>query len=116
VADPQLVAGRGELAAPVAAAVVGEDPLDRDLVPRVEAPRPAEEAGRRLRRLVGQLLDVGEPAVVVDRDVDAVPADALVPARPVAGRRRGFGRPPPGRIRPRFLVSRWTSSPGRSRS
>ena len=79
VADAQLVAGRGELAAPVAAAVVGEDPLDRDPVARVEAPGSPEEGRRGLRALIGQLLHVGQPRVVVDRDVHPVPADAPEP-------------------------------------
>ena len=82
---PKLVAGRGEVAAPVAAAVVGQDPLDRDPVARVEAPGALEEGGRRRRRLVGQLLGVGQPAVVVDREVDPVPADAAVPVALTAG-------------------------------
>jgi hypothetical protein len=78
VAEPELVAGRREGGAPVAAAVVGQDPLDRDPVAGVEGPGPPQEGSRRGRGLVGQLLRVGEPAVVVDRDVHPVPADAPV--------------------------------------
>lgn len=68
--DPELVAGEGEVTAPIAAAVVGQDPLDRDPVRGVEAPGPLEEPGRRDRRLIPELLRVGEPAVIVDREMD----------------------------------------------
>lgn len=40
----------------------------------VEA-RPVEEDGGCQRALDGQLLGVGEAAVIVDREVDPVPAD-----------------------------------------
>ena len=46
--DPELVAGRRELVAPIAATVVGQDPLDRDAVRGIEPPGSAKEPGRRL--------------------------------------------------------------------
>ena len=46
MAEPELVAGRREVPAPIAAAVVGQDPLDRDAVGGVEAPGPPQEARR----------------------------------------------------------------------
>jgi len=79
VTEPELIAREREVTAPVAASVVGEDPLDRDPVAGIEAPGPAEEVGRRHWALVGQLLGIGEPAMVVDREVDPVPADPAVP-------------------------------------
>jgi hypothetical protein len=68
VAEPELLTRGREVTAPVAASVVGENPLDRDPVAGIEAPGAAEEVGRRHWALVGQLLGIGEPAVVVDRD------------------------------------------------
>jgi len=79
VPDAELVARDGKRVAPVAAAVVGQDPLDRDPVRGVERPGAVQERGRGGRRLVGQLLGVGEPRVVVDRHVHPVPADAPKP-------------------------------------
>ncbi len=58
----------------------------------VEVPGSTEEAGRRRRALVGQFLGVGQAAVVVDRDVDPVPADAALPTRPIAGFPAGLGQ------------------------
>ena len=109
--DAELVAGRREGEAAVAAAVVGQDPLDRDAMGGIEAPGSAEEGGGRGRGLIGQFLRVGQPAVVIDRDMDPVPAGpaALV----VAGRAPRGGQ---SAARPSCLVSRWTSSPGRLRS
>jgi hypothetical protein len=80
VAKAALVTGGREVTAPVPPTVVGEDPLDGDPVAGVEAPGTAQEARRRAGRLVGQLLGIGEPAVVIDRDVDPVPADTPEPA------------------------------------
>ena len=76
--DAELVAGRREVVTSIAAAVVGQDPLDRDPVARIEVPGPLEEARRDCRRFVGEFLCVGQPAVVVDREVDPVPAQAVV--------------------------------------
>src|SRR5713226_2243408 len=66
VADPQRSAGERVDRRPVAGAVVGQDPLDLDAAP----------AG------------VGEGAVVVDGDVDVLPADGLAadPGRVRGGR------------------------------
>src|SRR5450759_2240991 len=76
--DAELVAGRREVVTSIAATVVGQDPLDRDPVARIEVPGPLEEARRGRRRFVGEFLCVGQPAVVVDREVDPVPAQAVV--------------------------------------
>jgi len=50
---------------------------------RVEAGGLARESRRRVGRVVGQLLGVGDPAEVVDRDVDTAPDDAAVATAPV---------------------------------
>ena len=73
--ETEFVAGRRKVMAPIAAAVVGQDPFDRDAVARIEAPGSMQEAGRRGRRLVRQFLGIRETAEVVDRHVDAVPTD-----------------------------------------
>src|SRR5262245_43162788 len=61
----------------IGGAVVGEQALDRDPVAPVEAERTFEKADRRLLALVLEYLGVGEPAVVVDADVDALVADLV---------------------------------------
>ena len=72
-------------------------------------------AGRAL--LVGQDLGVGQPGVVIDEGVDVVEADPWPSAVAVEPLARPWARqPPPSGIRPSFLTSMWTSSPGRSRS
>ena len=76
---PSFVAGDRNVTASIPAAVVGQDPLDRDPVIGREAPGSLEEAGRRSRCFIGELLRVGQPAVVVDREVDPVPADPAMP-------------------------------------
>jgi hypothetical protein len=76
--DAELVAGRREVVTSIAATVVGQDPLDGDPVARIEVPGSLEEARRGRRCFIGELLGVGEPAVVVDREVDPVPAQAVV--------------------------------------
>src|SRR5918996_1722436 len=59
----------------VGGAVIGEDSLHLDPVAAVEGERSSEEADCRPRLLVREHLGVGEAAVVVDGDVDVLPAD-----------------------------------------
>jgi hypothetical protein len=69
--------------AAVAGAVVGQDPFDLDAVAAVVGECAAEEAGSGRGFLVGEHFGVGEAAVVVDGDVDVLPAlvvDAAVEA------------------------------------
>ena len=47
--------------------------------------RPGKEARAAVAGLVVQDLDIGEPGMVVDADVDALPADAVLLAAPGAG-------------------------------
>jgi len=56
-------------------AVVGEDTLDRDAV-LVGEPghRPIQEGARGVLALAGEDFAVGDPCVVVDGDVEVVPA------------------------------------------
>jgi hypothetical protein len=91
VADPEFVTGGREDPAAITAAVVGQDPLDRDAVAGIEPPGPLQEARGGCRVLVGQLLGIGETGMVVDRKMDPVP---------------GIRWPPPGPIRPSIFVSR----------
>ena len=63
-----------------AAAVVGQDPLDGDPVAGVEADELVEERDRAVGCLVGIDGREAEPAVVVDRDEQVLPAG--LPLRP----------------------------------
>jgi hypothetical protein len=78
MAKTELVTSLGEGVASVAAAVVGQDPFDRDAVSAIETPGSTQEVRSRGRRLVGQLLDIGEPAEIVDCDMNPVPADVTM--------------------------------------
>ena len=75
VADAEVPAGERVHGGAVGGAVVGEHALDRDAVAGEEGERAREEADGGGRFLVGQDFGVGESAVVVDRDVDVLPAD-----------------------------------------
>src|SRR5436190_13463057 len=76
--DPELRAGLAEEVASVRVAVVGEDPLDRDALIGIERISTTQEVDGRRWRLVGQLLRVGESGVIVDRDMDPVPASPFL--------------------------------------
>jgi len=77
VTDAECSAGERVERGSVAAAVVGEQPLDGDAVPLVEGDGSTEEADDRGRALVGEDFGIGEAAVVVDADVDVLPADGV---------------------------------------
>jgi hypothetical protein len=94
-----------------------------DAVAGEERERAFEEADRCRRFLVWEDFGVGEAAVVVDRDVDELPADSQMASAANAGDPlvvavADAGDPFAGAalIRPSFLMSIWTSSPGRERS
>src|SRR6187401_3328604 len=80
VADPEPVAGERVHGCAVGGAVVGQHPFDADAVSAVEGVGASEEADRRRGALVGQHLGVGQPAVVVDRDVHELPPGDPTPA------------------------------------
>lgn len=73
---------RVELARPVGRSVVGHHAFHGDTEALVERERPLHEGAGRPLPLVGQLLGVGDPAVVVDGHVQARRPDA--PPRPAA--------------------------------
>ena len=73
---------RVELARPAGRPVVGHHALHGDPEALVERDRPPREGAGRLLPLVGQLLGVGDPAVVVDGHVQARRPGA--PPRPAA--------------------------------
>jgi len=94
VADAECATGERVQCREVRAAVVGEDALDLDAVAAVEGDRAVQERDRGCCFLVSEDLGVGEAAVVVDADVDELPADraavaagGVSAARPVAARR-----------------------------
>ena len=75
----------------VGGAVVGQDPLDGDAVSLVVGDGATEEAGRGRRAFVCEDFGVGEPGVVVDGDVDELPAcQATAAAGPVIATRPAF--------------------------
>ena len=123
VPDAELAAGERVDGGAVAGAVVGQHALDPDAVAGDR--RRGRGGGSRPRSglLVGEDLGVGEPAVVVDGDVDVLPADRprRLPCRRCRWRSPCCAAaearwPAPPSIRPSFLTSMWTSSPGRERS
>jgi hypothetical protein len=69
----------------VAAAVVSEQTFDVDPLSAVPTQGPLEEPCGGLSPLVGQDLDVAEAAVVIDADVDELPAASVVSASAVSG-------------------------------
>src|SRR5665213_3378038 len=58
-------------------AVVGDEPFDCDPVTAVKGDGAAEESDRGRRLLVAEHFGVSEAAVVVDGDVDVLPADGV---------------------------------------
>ena len=87
VGDPELLADLAPLVAAVAAAVVGQHPLDDH--PAVGEPGvgSGQEPGRRLLGLVGVDLGIGQPGVVIDGGVDEPMASqrVMVAAAAAAG-------------------------------
>src|SRR6266516_6262888 len=77
VADSEFAAGERVEGGDVGRAVVGQEPLDPDPVAPVEGERALQEADRGRRPLVDKYLRAGEPAVVVDADVDVLVADVV---------------------------------------
>jgi hypothetical protein len=75
--DAEAAAGERVQGGAVAGAIVGEHALNLDAVSVIEVDCALEEANRCLRFLIGQHLGVRHPAVVVDRDMDELPADGV---------------------------------------
>lgn len=84
LADPELQAGRGEDQRAIGPAVVREQSLDGDAVTGKPGDGAHEEGGGRLAQLVGQDLRVRQARVIVDGDVEALPADAPHPCLALA--------------------------------
>src|SRR5260221_374261 len=90
MADAELAAGDRMHEGAVGGAVVCQDPLDFDAVAVVEGNGAAKEAIRGRGLLVGEDFGVGEPAVIVDGDVDELiphpvspTADPRDPSKPI---------------------------------
>jgi hypothetical protein len=77
VADAESAAGECVERRAVGAAVVGDDALDLDAAAAVERDRPLQKRDRGRCFLVLEDFGVREAAVVVDADVDVLPADGL---------------------------------------
>src|SRR6516165_7983039 len=84
---PWKGASLAEHVAAIAVAIVSHDPFDHDAVASEPGERPFQKSRGGFLALVRQNFVVGEPAGIVDADMPA--------------------------IRPSFLVSRCSSSPGR---
>jgi hypothetical protein len=90
-------------------------------VAAIEGDGACEEAGRRDRFLVSEDLGVGEAAVVVDGDVDVLPAFVVLVASIVAAASNAMTRPDDATellhidveqlARPRPLVPSWLLEP-----
>src|SRR5436190_3954487 len=72
--DPETATRERVCDRDVRGSVVCEQPFNRDSVAAVEGDGTAKEADRCRRFLVAEDLGVGEATVVVDRDVDVLPA------------------------------------------
>src|SRR5215469_16777112 len=79
MAQAMMGAGLPEHPAAIAVAVVGHDPLDRNALDGKPGERSFEKTGGGFLALVRQHFAVGEPAGVIDADVQALPADPVMP-------------------------------------
>jgi hypothetical protein len=80
--DAELGAGVAPGEGAVAVAIVGEHAFDADALLRVPADGPAKESDAIVGPFAGQQLAVGEPGVIVDRQVqDCQPARRLRASR-----------------------------------
>ena len=77
VAGAELGQGRGVRVRPIRPAVVGQDPLDPDPEPGELDGRELKRPGRAGRSLIGHLDDEGDPAPIVDDDLEVVIAEGL---------------------------------------
>ena len=84
VLDAELEAGGAELSGAIAGAVVGEQAADGDTVLGVEGDGGVQEGDGGLALLVGQHAGEGEAGVIVDGDVQSLPAGELRASSPPA--------------------------------
>jgi hypothetical protein len=82
VLDTELEAGGAELVGAIAGTVVGEQAADGDAVLGVEGDGGAQEGDGGFALLVGQHAGEGEAGVIVDGDVQSLPAGELRAAAP----------------------------------
>src|SRR4030095_5309346 len=78
VPDVQRPAGRAEAAGDVPRSIVSQYPSDPDAMGPEPLQRPTEKAGHRLAPFVGQQFDIGDPGMIIDRDMQTLPADAVM--------------------------------------
>jgi len=113
VADAQLPAGVAEGEGFVATTVVGHDAGNGDAEALVVSHSGLKEGYGAFRRLVRQDLGKGDAGVIVDADVDELPADATVVT--LAGAIAGDAVADLVET-PELLDEMWIISPGFSRS
>src|SRR5437867_2441579 len=84
VLDAELEAGGAEEAGAIAGAVVSEQAANADAVLGIEGDGGAQEGDGGLALLVGEDAGEGEAGVIVDGDVQSLPAGELRAAAPTA--------------------------------
>ncbi len=82
VLDAELEAGGAELSGAIAGAIVGEQAANEDAVLGVEGDGGVQESDGGFALLVGQHAGEGEAGVIVDGDVQSLPAGELRTAAP----------------------------------
>jgi hypothetical protein len=112
VAEAEVRAEVSPLAAAIADTVVGEHAFDGDVMGGEPVAGAFEEPAAKRGVLGVEDLAVRDAAVRVDGGVDVVEPDPAVTVVAVVA---ATVRPPtaPSGIRPSFLTTMWTSSPGR---
>ena len=107
VLDAELEAGGAEVPGAIVGAIVGEQAANGDAVLGVEGEGGAQEGDSGWGLLVGQHAGEGEAGVIVDGDVQSLPAGEPRASAPTAVATNGdlliAGMP---------LMSRWSRSPG----
>lgn len=81
MAHPGSDQERRKIVAPIVAAVAGQDPFDPDPVLRKPALGLPQDDRAADRRLVGEERDIGQPGVIVDCQVQGLPASSAPPPR-----------------------------------
>jgi hypothetical protein len=105
VLDAELEAGSAEVSGAIARTVVGEQAADGDAVLGIEGDGGAQEGDGGFGLLVGQHAGEGEAGVIVDGDVQGLPAGELRAAAPTAIATKGDLRIDAGKFEDGFQVA-----------
>lgn len=107
MAELELAKAAAKVPTAVAAAVVGHDPADGNAERSIVFEGGAQESQSGAMRLIGQQAGESDAGVIVDGDVEILPAGTrtAAPAQGMMAELRA-------RKRPRALMSRWSRPPG----